>query len=78
MLYGGSPPRPTVLLRTSEGAGMIRKAALIACMRKKIVVLNIMIKNKEPWRGEMAQFIELTPQPLVKHPTGFVVSSLHY
>jgi len=28
--------------------------ALIACMRKMIVVLNTMVKNQESWRAEMA------------------------
>jgi len=26
----------------------------IACMRKMIVAVSTMIKNQEPWRGEMA------------------------
>jgi transposase len=30
------------------------KDALIACMRKMIVVLNTMVKNQEPWRENMA------------------------
>ncbi|XKH00304.1 IS110 family transposase [Marinobacter nauticus] len=37
-----------------KAQGKIPKVALIACMRKMIVVLNTMIKNQEPWRGEMA------------------------
>jgi len=37
-----------------KAQGKVPKAALIACMRKMIVVLNTMIKNQESWRGEMA------------------------
>jgi len=37
-----------------KAQGKIPKVALIACMRKMIVVLNTMIKNQESWRGEMA------------------------
>jgi transposase len=34
--------------------GKLPKVALIACMRKMIVVLNTMVKNQEPWRESMA------------------------
>ncbi|WP_036135077.1 IS110 family RNA-guided transposase, partial [Marinobacter nitratireducens] len=34
-----------------KAQGKIPKVALIACMRKMIVVLNTMIKNQESWRG---------------------------
>lgn len=37
-----------------KAQGKIPKVALIACMRKMIVVLNTMIKNQESWQGEMA------------------------
>lgn len=37
-----------------KAQGKIPKVALIACMRKMIVVLNTMIKKQELWRGEMA------------------------
>ncbi|WP_428399780.1 hypothetical protein [Marinobacter salarius] len=37
-----------------KAQGKIPKVALIACMRKMIVVLNTMIKNQESWRGEVA------------------------
>ncbi|VVT17192.1 hypothetical protein MARINON1_50492 [Marinobacter salarius] len=33
--------------------GKIPKVAIVACMRKMIVVLNTMIKNQEPWRQQM-------------------------
>lgn len=33
--------------------GKLPKVALIACMRKMIVVLNTMVKNQEPWREKM-------------------------
>lgn len=37
-----------------KAQGKIPKVALIACMRKMIVVLNTMVKNQEPWRQNMA------------------------
>lgn len=37
-----------------KAQGKIPKVALIACMRKMIVVLNTMVKNQEPWREYMA------------------------
>jgi len=37
-----------------EALGKIPKVALIACIRKMIVVLNTMVKNQEPWREKMA------------------------
>ncbi|SOB77443.1 transposase [Marinobacter sp. LV10R510-11A] len=37
-----------------KAQGKLPKVALIACMRKMIVVLNTMIKNQEPWRENMA------------------------
>ncbi|AHI32924.1 IS110 family transposase [Marinobacter salarius] len=37
-----------------KAQGKIPKVALIACMRKMIVVLNTMLKNQEPWRENMA------------------------
>ena len=36
-------------------AGKPKKLALVACMRKLIVILNAMIKNDQPWRQEIAQ-----------------------
>ncbi|WP_245749937.1 transposase [Marinobacter zhejiangensis] len=37
-----------------KAQGKIPKVALIACMRKMIVVLNTMMKNQEPWRENLA------------------------
>ncbi|WP_339783613.1 IS110 family transposase [uncultured Marinobacter sp.] len=37
-----------------KAQGKIPKVALVACMRKMIVVLNTMVKNQEPWRENMA------------------------
>lgn len=37
-----------------KAQGKVPKVALIACMRKMIVVLNTMMKNQEPWREKMA------------------------
>lgn len=33
--------------------GKPKKVALVACMRKLLVILNIMVKNNEPWNAEM-------------------------
>ncbi len=37
-----------------KAQGKIPKVALVACMRKMIVVLNTMVKNQESWRVNMA------------------------
>tara|TARA_R100001460_G_scaffold9690_3_gene23102 strand:- start:924 stop:1877 length:954 start_codon:yes stop_codon:yes gene_type:complete len=37
-----------------KAQGKLPKVALIACMRKMIVVLNTMVKNQEAWREKMA------------------------
>lgn len=34
-------------------AGKLKKVALIACMRKLLIVLNAMIKNNTPWQVQM-------------------------
>ncbi len=43
-------------------AGKPKKVALVACMRKLLVILNSMLKQRSPWRAERAS----TP-PLVGH-----------
>ena len=35
-------------------AGKPKKAALVACMRKLIVILNAILKTRTPWREEPA------------------------
>ncbi|KMQ74057.1 Transposase IS116/IS110/IS902 family [Marinobacter subterrani] len=37
-----------------KAQGKIPKVAVVACMRKMIVVLNTMVKNQESWRENMA------------------------
>jgi transposase len=37
-----------------KASGKLPKVALIACMRKMIVILNTMIKNEELWREKTA------------------------
>ncbi|WP_421870410.1 IS110 family transposase [Motiliproteus sp.] len=37
-----------------KAAGKLPKVALIACMRKLIVILNTMVKNGEKWEAKMA------------------------
>jgi transposase len=36
------------------GAGKPRKVALVACMRKLLIILNAMLKNRTPWRFPQA------------------------
>ena len=33
--------------------GKCKKLALVACMRKLVIVMNTMVKNNEPWHAEM-------------------------
>jgi len=33
--------------------GKAKKVALVACMRKLLIVMNTMVKNNEPWHAEM-------------------------
>jgi transposase len=32
-------------------AGKMKKVALVACMRKLLVILNAMVKSNTPWRS---------------------------
>jgi transposase len=36
-------------------AGKAKKVALVACMRKLLIILNAMMKHRTPWRGPMGQ-----------------------
>ena len=36
-------------------AGKAKKVALTACMRKLLIILNAMLKQRTPWRPEIAQ-----------------------
>lgn len=36
------------------GAGKPKKVALVACMRKLLIVLNAMIKTRTPWQAQLA------------------------
>jgi transposase len=35
-------------------AGKKPKVAITACMRKLLTILNVMVKNNQPWRTSMA------------------------
>jgi transposase len=35
-------------------AGKPKKVALVACMRKLLVILNSMLKQRTPWRAQRA------------------------
>ena len=35
------------------GLGKPRKVALVACMRKLLIILNAMLKNRTPWRSPL-------------------------
>ena len=42
-------------------AGKPKKAALVACMRKLLTMLNAMIKHDKPWKHEVVKSaLELT------------------
>ncbi len=34
--------------------GKTKKVALVACMRKLLIIMNTMVKNNEPWHSEIA------------------------
>jgi transposase len=36
-----------------QAAGKTKKVALIACMRKLLIILNSMMKNGEHWKPQM-------------------------
>ncbi|MFK8066607.1 MAG: IS110 family transposase, partial [Gammaproteobacteria bacterium] len=36
-------------------AGKPKKVALVACMRKLLVMLNAMIRDDKPWNQQLAQ-----------------------
>ena len=36
-------------------AGKPKKVALVACMRKLLVILNSMLKQRSPWRAQRAR-----------------------
>ena len=38
-----------------RAAGKAFKVVLIACMRKVLILLNVMVKNHEPWRVPVPQ-----------------------
>jgi transposase len=40
--------------RRLRDAGKKPKVAIVACMRKLLTILNAMLKNKTPWRDELA------------------------
>ena len=41
-------------------AGKPKKLALVACMRKLLVILNAMLKHSSPWRNTTPEFIALS------------------
>jgi hypothetical protein len=51
---GRHAPQPADLKEFYErllDAGKPRKVALVACMRKLLIILNAMLKNRTPWRS---------------------------
>ena len=61
-VWGGRARVRAVLYMATLAAGKPKKVALVACMRKLLVILNSMLKQRSPWRAERAS----TP-PLVGH-----------
>jgi len=35
-------------------AGKLKKVALVACMRKLLVILNVMLKRDTPWHHQLS------------------------
>ena len=35
-------------------AGKPKKVAIVACMRKLLVIMNAMVKNGQPWNDQLA------------------------
>jgi transposase len=48
----GSNPGPAY--ERLLGAGKPRNVALVACMRKLLIILNAMLKKRTPWRFPQA------------------------
>ena len=36
-------------------AGKPKKVAIVACMRKLLIILNAMVKSGRPWNDQLAQ-----------------------
>jgi transposase len=54
---GRHAPQPADLEEFYErllGVGKPRKVALVACMRKLLIILNAMLMNRTPWRSPQA------------------------
>ena len=45
----------SVFYKRLRTAGKAPKVALVACMRKLLIVLNAMLKHRTPWRAELVQ-----------------------
>jgi hypothetical protein len=45
------PPRPESNRPTSGASGKPAKGALVAAMRRLLLILNAMLKTKTPWRS---------------------------
>ena len=50
-------------------AGKPKKVALVACMRKLLVILNSMLKQRSPWRAERASTPALVGRAIAFRPT---------
>ena len=47
-------PRIRAMYQRLVAAGKNKKVALIACMRKMIIILNAMLRDKTMWNEKMA------------------------
>ena len=53
-VWGGRSRVRAVLYMGTLAAGNPKKVALAACMRKLLVILNSMLKQRSPWRAQRA------------------------
>ena len=53
-VWGGRARVRAVLYMATLAAGKPKKVALTACMRKLLVILNSMLKQRSPWRAQRA------------------------
>ena len=54
-------------------AGKPKKVALVACMRKLLVILNAMLKHRTPWQGKSCLYL-LTIKTVAEFAKGITTS----
>lgn len=49
-----SNPKIKAMYQRLRSAGKLPKVAMVACMRKLLTILNVMVRNNTPWNPELA------------------------